>query len=90
MSALRIAHPGSPTRVVNLDAEAELTRRQREVLHVVRAYNGNRSRAARHLGVRTTTVQMSLRAAAARGVPVPPAPNGGAGRGPDLRPRRRR
>lgn len=75
--------------VLEVDPEHQLTRRQREILHAVRAHAGNRSRAARSLGVTVQTVQYAIRAARLAGARVPPAPNCGAGRGPDLTPRRR-
>ena len=86
MSALRIAHPGRPTELIrDVDPWAALTPRQRRVLEVVSAFNGNRSRAARFLRCSVVNVQVVLKAAARRGVEPPPI----ARRGPDLRPRSR-
>lgn len=86
MSALRISVPGQPVRIVrDDDPERRLTQRQRDVLAAVRSHRGNRSRAARDLGVTVQSVQFALRAITRRGVRVPR----GASRGPDLAPRRR-
>lgn len=86
MSALRVAHPGQPVRLINLDPYAALTPRQNQILDAVRAHNGNRSRAARHLGISVQGVQHVLRAVVRLGVFVPKSDM----RGPDLRPRRDR
>lgn len=89
MSALRIAHPGKPTQIIEQrDPYWSLTQRQRQILDTVRGHNGNRSRAARQLGITFRSVQASLCLAQHAGVRVPPAAKGGAGRGPDLRPRK--
>ncbi len=89
MSALRIARPGRPVElVVDVDPYAGLTPRQRQALELVRAHNGNRSRAARQLGVTVQTVQFLVRAAKRRGAIVPDRRRAG-GRGPDLGPRRK-
>lgn len=89
MSALRIAHPGRPVKlVIDVDHEAGLTPRQRLALELVRAHNGNRCRAARQMGVTVQTVQFLIRAARRRGAMVPDRKLSG-GRGPDLAPRRR-
>lgn len=73
MSALRVAHPGQPTRLVpEYDPFLGLTPRQRHILDVVRSFGGNRSRAARHLGICVAAVQASLRVSAAAGATVPP------------------
>ena len=71
MSALRISVAGQPTRFV-AEPEPHLTSRQRQILETVRAYCGNRSRAARALGINVAGVQASLRVAAAAGALVPP------------------
>ena len=64
-------HPGQPVRFVG-KLESRLTERQGLILHTVRAFNGNRSRAARHLGVSVGAVQKSLGYAKQAGVNVPP------------------
>lgn len=85
MSALRIAVPGQPVRLVrDDDPEWLLTQRQREILAVVRSHRGNRTRAAAQLGVTVQSVQAAMRLVARAGVRVPR----GARRGPDLGPRR--
>lgn len=89
MSALRIAHPGRPLRLIaEVDPDSRLTARQRQAVDLVRAHNGNRSRAARQLGVTVQTVQFLIRAAKRRGAVVPDRQRYG-GRGPDLGPRRK-
>lgn len=89
MSALRLAQPGQPTRlVVEVDPYWSLTPRTRYILDRLRGCNGNRSRTARDLGVTVQTVQRAARLGLAAGVRVTPAPKSGAGRGPDLRPRK--
>lgn len=81
MSALRFSVPGRPIVLVrDDDPERHLTQRQREVLAAVRAHRGNRTRAARQLGVTVQSVQFALRAAARHGARIPR----GARRGPDL------
>lgn len=91
MSALRISRPGQPVVLIDLrdDPEAVLTPRQRQVLLVLRSVNGNRSRAARELGVTTQHVQDVVRLCHRRGVPVPAGAAGRRGR-PDLSQRRPR
>ena len=80
MSALRYAHPGHETRLVpDKDPYHGLTQRQRQIFDVVRGYSGNRSRAARQLGVTAGRVQHVLRACEKAGMTVPR----GATRGPD-------
>ena len=88
MSAVRVMVDGKPAWREERDPYWSLTQRQRRILDTVRGHNGNRSRAARDLGISFESVQASLRLAAANGTRVPAAPRGGAGRGPDLRPRR--
>lgn len=89
MSALRIAVPGRPIELVrDVDPYEVLTPYQRRTLDLIRAHNGNRSRAARQLGVTVQTVQFTVRRIERRGVSVPPRARHG-GRGPDLAPRRR-
>lgn len=89
MSAVRVMIDGKPAWRQFRDPYWSLTQRQREVLDRVRAFGGNRSRAARSLWISTTSVQSSLRLAGRAGVSLPKAPNNGAGRGPDLKPRTR-
>lgn len=86
MGFVRIAHPGRPTRIIR-DAEPVLTKRQEQVLHVVRAHNGNRSHAARQLGVNISAIQKSLKYAKAAGASVPVAKPGRKGI-PDSTPRK--
>jgi len=74
VSALRIALPGQPVRLI-YDQAVKLTPRQEVVLHTVRAFNGNRSRAAKHLGVTVRAVQKSMEYAEAAGAYVPPIPS---------------
>ncbi len=86
MSAIRLSYPGQPIRLVpDPDPFAGLTARQRRILEVVRSCNGNRSRAARHLGITVQAVQDRLRSCRHAGATVPPI----ARRGRDLRARRR-
>ena len=86
MSACRIAQPGRPVELVrDVDPFAGLSQRQREILDIVRSCNGNRSRAARHLGINTAAVQAALRLAERAGAPIPQI----ARRGPDLHQRKR-
>jgi hypothetical protein len=89
MSALRISRPGQPTILIDLndDPEARLTPRQRRVLVTLRSVHGNRSRAARLLGVTTQYVQDVVQVCRRRQVPVPAATTGRRGR-PDLSQRR--
>jgi hypothetical protein len=90
VSALRIARPGEPVRLVPLDTpdpELALTMPQRRLMHLLRMYGWNQTRVARHLGIHTVTVQSSVRRIRAAGVAVPGL-RGGAARGPDLRPRK--
>lgn len=75
---LRVSVPGQPVRFVG--DEPRLTERQEVVLHWVRSFNGNRSRAARHLGVTVRAVQKSLEYAKEAGANVPPSPAGRLGR----------
>jgi DNA-binding CsgD family transcriptional regulator len=89
MSAIRISVPGRPIELVrDVDPHEVLTPYQLRTLDLIRAYNGNRSRVARHLGVTPQTVQFTVRRIMRRGVAVPPRARYG-GRGPDLLPRRR-
>lgn len=89
MSALRVSVPGQPPRlVIDVDPYWSLTPRTRYILDRLRGCNGNRSRTARDLGVTPQTVQRAARLGLAAGVRVPVAPSGGAGRGPDLQPRK--
>jgi hypothetical protein len=72
MSAVRLAHPGQPTRVIeDRDPYLGLSQRQRDILDAVRAYGGNRSRAARQLRISVGRVQQVLRDAAEAGVLIP-------------------
>lgn len=66
-----INHPGVPPRLIP-DFEPVLTARQAQVLHIVRSYGGNRSRAARHLGVNVSVVQKALHYCTKAGARVPP------------------
>lgn len=79
MSLLRVNHPGQVVRFIGRP-EPVLTKRQEVVLHTVRAFNGNRSRAARHLGVTVRAVQKSMMYAKEAGVTLPPSPTGRIGR----------
>ena len=80
MSALRFSAPGCVTIIINEpDPFAGLTRRQGDVLAAVRGCNGNRSRAARTLGISVQSVQASVRLARRAGAPIPRI----ARRGPD-------
>lgn len=89
MSALRLSQPGLPTRlVIEVDPYWTLTARTRYIVDRLRGHNGNRSRCARDLGVTVQTIQRAARLGIAAGVPVVPAPRGGAGRGADLVPRK--
>jgi len=89
MSALRLSQPGQATRlVIEVDPYWALTPRTRDIIERLRGHNGNRSRTARDLGIMVQTVQRAARLGLAAGVRVPPAAKGGAGRGPDLRPRK--
>ena len=92
MSALRISVPGRETVLIpeKPDPWDILTPSQRRILQAVYSTNGNRSRAARYLGCHVTNVQIAVRRIKRVGVHVPAAPNCGAGRGPDLQPRRNR
>jgi hypothetical protein len=84
MSALRFSVPGmAPRLIADPDPFSGLTPRQRDVLAAVRAHNGNRSRAARELGVTTAAVQHVIRIATTAGARVPR----GATRGPNSVPR---
>lgn len=84
MSALRFAHPGRETQLVEQrDPYWSLTPRQRKILDTVRSFNGNRSAAARDLGISDQAVQASIRIAVARGNRPPPS----LFRGRDLQPR---
>ncbi len=86
MSALRIARRGVPAELIpDPDCYAGLTSHQLRVIEVLLAHRGNRSRAARQLGVTVQSVQATVRVIARRGAPLPPI----ARRGPDLRARRR-
>lgn len=71
MSALRLSRPGQPVVLIPDDPYGRLTRRQRDILQAVRSTNGNRARAARHLGISTTAVQAAMRLCAKHGAPVP-------------------
>lgn len=83
MSALRLSAPGTPTRLIpDPDPYNGLTSRQRHILDVVRGFSGNRSRAARQLGVTVGAVQHTLRACERAGLTIPR----GATRGPAIEP----
>ena len=71
MSALRIARPGEPVRLVH-EAQPALTARQEHVLHVVRSFRGNQHAAARHLGITYQAVHGMVEAAVRRGARKPP------------------
>lgn len=89
MPLSRLNYPGQPVRLVvdDPDPDEHLTERQRQIVQAVRARNGNRSSAARDLGISVQSVQIALRDAARTGpVRVPPATAGRRGRS-DLRPR---
>jgi DNA-binding NtrC family response regulator len=58
--------------VVEVDPETLLTPYQRQVLHTVRAYGGNRSRASKALGRSKAAVGHCLISIARRGVVIPP------------------
>lgn len=79
---------GPATWVDDPDPYLLLTPRQRDIVHAVFAFDGNRSRAARHLGVTVTAVQDVVRVAVRHGVRVPVAVLGRRGR-PDLAQRER-
>jgi hypothetical protein len=73
MSAIRLSHPGQePRLVIETDPYWSLTERQRRVVDVVRFHCGNRSHAAKQLGVRVRAVQASVHRARLAGVSVPP------------------
>lgn len=88
VSALRVMVDGRPTWKPDTDPYLGLSQRTRYIIDRLRGHNGNRSRTARDIGVTVQTVQRAVRVAAAAGVRVPAAPKSGAGRGPDLLPRK--
>jgi hypothetical protein len=86
VSALRIARPGQPARLIpEPDPWADLTPWQRRCVEAVYARNGNRTYAARDLGTDVTNLQCAIRRAKRTGIRIPD----GARRGRDLRPRKR-
>jgi DNA-binding CsgD family transcriptional regulator len=85
VSALRISVPGRPIELIlDVDPWSELTPTQRRVAEAILAHRGSRTAVARELGLSVQTVQGMVRRIRARGVRLP----SGAGRGPDLRPRK--
>lgn len=84
MSATRAYVDGRPVWVPDADPWTDLTPWQRTCAHAVLARQGNRTRAARDLGVSTTTVQQTVERLARKGLVLPV----GKRRGPDLRPRK--
>lgn len=72
MSALRISIPGQPIRIVAEFDEATLTPRQRKTLDTLRAYRGDRRRAARALGITKEGIEGTIRRIRRAGAAVPP------------------